>query len=799
MMKKLLLPMFFVVSLFFISHPLNASAQVVDETKLKTAQFDYEDYYQNKVITYRGDSGITFTSYSTKWNTVEKLKALETELLKNKHGEELKLLSTINIFPDYPAGQDVLGQYFAEYTYGSKSVSLSPNRKIYLYGGDKYSTVESIASTMAHEYGHHFTFYHLFKKEHLVPSKWKESQYAQIRHMKQYDPFNQNPVPYKWDLSEILAEDYVELFGSSKAIASHMPMNSVIQSPFENKGIQQYWTEAIQEKEYKPEETIPLYLTDYKSSSLLSLQLTALNLGKLDTYLVAQDDEDKYLPVLFDTFKGAMQVRKWYEGEKLGSKSSWLFSKDQNNGIVFKLIQHSEDGFNRGSERLKINLQNIEGSEISNAKLIEHLTLTKEEIEEKMLQEGIREGVPYELIKAVAAVSSNYEQFQNEQPKVDDNGRIGIMGVKLTAEQAAAQNIDFESLKYSPLYNIEIGVKLLKEHFNDNTLPSMRNKNQQMLEHWYFALMAYRGFTEDTNPQKTDNFQHSIYKYIADITTRDLQEIPYIEASQYNGVVKLTKKVYPLEGATEATSLYTNNQKGYIYTGKGVLYNQPGEKVLTSLPKYTPVLIRENAMLKDGHLFYKVNTFNGQNGYIRAEHIKGGDVTIFSDIVQDEVVSAVGYLQLRGVIEGYGDGTFRPYQSLSREHAAKMIVQELQLTKDPTYKMKSTDVNKDNLYYTQLAILEQYDIMGRGGKLRPKEPLTREQMAAVLARAYSKVYKEAGQERVFKDVKKTSWSYNDINILAENRITVLNEYYRPYENVTRGQFALFLQRSASLK
>lgn len=204
-------------------------------------------------------------------------------------------------------------------------------------------------------------------------------------------------------------------------------------------------------------------------------------------------------------------------------------------------------------------------------------------------------------------------------------------------------------------------------------------------------------------------------------------------------------------------------------------------------------------MLKDGHLFYKVNTFNGQNGYIRAEHIKGGDVTIFSDIVQDEVVSAVGYLQLRGVIEGYGDGTFRPYQSLSREHAAKMIVQELQLTKDPTYKMKSTDVNKDNLYYTQLAILEQYDIMGRGGKLRPKEPLTREQMAAVLARAYSKVYKEAEQERVFKDVKKTSWSYNDINILAENRITVLNEYYRPYENVTRGQFALFLQRSASLK
>lgn len=799
MMKKLLLPMFFVVSLFFIIHPLNTSAQVVDETKLKTAQFDYEDYYQNKVMTYRGDSGVAFISYSTKWNTIEKLKALETELLKNKHGEELRLLSTINIFPDYPAGQDVLGQYFAEYTYGSKSVSLSPNRKIYLYGGDKYSTVENIAPTMSHEYGHHFTFYHLFKKEHLVPSKWKDSQYAQIRHMTQYEPFNQNPVPYKWDLSEILAEDYVELFGSSKAVATHMPMNSEIQSPFENKGIQQYWTDAIQEKGYKPEEAIPLYLTDYKSSSLLSLQLTALKLGTHDTYLVAQDDEDKYLPILLDTFKGVMQVRKWYEGEKLGSKSSWLFSIDQNSGVVFKLIQHSEIGFNRGSERLKINLQNIEESKTSNAKLIEHLNLTKEEIEEKMLQEGIRQSVPYELITAVAAQSSNYEQFQNGQPKVDENGRIGIMGVKLTAEQAAAQNIDFESLKYSPLYNIEVGVRLLKEEFDDNTLPSMKNKNQKMLEHWYFALIAYRGFTEDTNPQKRNSFQHFVYKYIEDMIGRDLKELSYVEASQDNGIVKLTKKVYPSEEATEATSLYTNNQKGYAYTDKGVLYNQPGGKGFTSLLKYTPFLIREKALLKDGHLFYKVNTFNGQNGYIRAEHIKGGDITIFSDIVQGEVVSAVGYLQLRRVIEGYGDGTFRPYQPLSREHAAKMLVQELQLTKDSTYKMKAIDVNKDNLYYTQLAILEQYDIMGRGGELRPKEPLTREQMAAVLARAYSKVYKKAEQERVFKDVKRTSWSYNDINILAENKITVLNEYYRPYENVTRGQFALFLQRSAALK
>lgn len=161
-MRRMPFVLFMFVFLFFFQTP--AHADVVDLTNKAKAQA-YEDYYP-LIARYKGTSGVTFESYSVYWNAT-KLAQLEQELLKNKHGAELSLLGSVKIFPDYPAGQNVLGQYFAQYQVSPK-LALLPNRYIHLYGGNEWTTVEEMATTLAHEYGHHFTYYDLLNKEQRV-------------------------------------------------------------------------------------------------------------------------------------------------------------------------------------------------------------------------------------------------------------------------------------------------------------------------------------------------------------------------------------------------------------------------------------------------------------------------------------------------------------------------------------------------------------------------------------------------------------------------------------------------------
>lgn len=169
------------------------------------------------VAAYTGPKGITVKSYSRQWDHEEKLKALYEELLANFHGEEMDYLSTINIFPDYVYGQGVGGLYHSSYysLTGSGERGYNKGRTIDLAAGDQNSTVDQMAKTLAHEYGHHFTMYYLWMKEGKTFDQWKETRWAKVRGL------TGNPSvgngEHMWAPEEIAAEDYVQLFGSALA------------------------------------------------------------------------------------------------------------------------------------------------------------------------------------------------------------------------------------------------------------------------------------------------------------------------------------------------------------------------------------------------------------------------------------------------------------------------------------------------------------------------------------------------------------------------------------------------------
>jgi hypothetical protein len=794
-----------------------ADASVVDEVRTKSAQSGYEDLY-TLVAQYKGEkSGVTFESYSSLWKDTDKFKQLEDELLKNKHGEELALLGKVIIIPNKPAGENVLGEYMASYKFTPTNVELLSNRTIYLFGGNEFTTVESMAYTLSHEYGHHFTFYQLINKENKMPGTWKKSEYAKSRGIESSTSLAHDETfgEYIWAMPEIMAEDYVQLFGSDTAIKNSTQMNVDLPTPFDVPTIQEYWKQHLQG--YEPKAAIPFYLTSYENNSynanMYNLQLLVQNLDLKPTYIHAAEGTGTYASVRLDTINNLENANKWYNYRELTNDVKWILDKTESDMMRVTAIQHAETGFNRGSKTLKLNYKNLSSNITSGMELYKDSKIyTAAEMKTMLREVALEYGIPPEILKAIAYNETAMQQFNSAgQPIISSDGGIGIMQVTLSAEEAEAKGIDLERLKWDTRYNIQIGAKILKEKWDNPNLPKINDKNPSVVADWYFAIMAYNGLSKRNDPTiyGANAYQEKVIDTIRNhslipITYNDIEKInisyPYPDKpdimvftdSQYKWP-NLNEKSRQMWSAGKMVYSW-NNQLSYSN-----LRNDVDSSVKMQLPHFTPLEIIagpfEVAGIENHYSMYQVRG-NGFEGYIASSNIMEGNVTLFTDVTFGESASAITYLQLKNIISGYPDGTFKPNQALTRRQAAAMLVKELGLTLPEGYTMKATDMKPGDANYREMAIVEAHGLMGRNGKLNPKGNLTRAQMAQIMVEAYGKIYEAPVGKTNFTDVATDNWSYNYINTLAYNDITVTSGgAFRPNGHVTRSQFSLFLMRT----
>jgi hypothetical protein len=155
----------------------------------------------------------------------------------------------------------------------------------------------------------------------------------------------------------------------------------------------------------------------------------------------------------------------------------------------------------------------------------------------------------------------------------------------------------------------------------------------------------------------------------------------------------------------------------------------------------------------------------------------------------------ISYLAGKGIISGYPDGTFRPNNPITRQQVAAMLVQAFELDyknrPDPGFK----DVKKGAYYYQAIAaVADEGLIRGSNGSFRPSEHVTRAQMAAILSRALD--FKPELEQR-FLDVEKDYWAYGEINAISQNGISwgKQGNVFVPGELTTRAQFSVFLART----
>lgn len=200
------------ITLMYVSFTIIYSSTIYAKPRME---------YGDALQTYTPIIGPKIVSYSKQWDSAEKLEEVYNELLNNFYSDEINYLDSIYIYPDSPEG--INGAYYESSTINNRGkYSYENNAYIELFNGDEYVDISQLALTLAHEYGHHFTFYYLITSENKYYNEWYDTKYAQIRQLHKYEDINYGTLDeisytHQWDIAEILAFDYVQLFGSELA------------------------------------------------------------------------------------------------------------------------------------------------------------------------------------------------------------------------------------------------------------------------------------------------------------------------------------------------------------------------------------------------------------------------------------------------------------------------------------------------------------------------------------------------------------------------------------------------------
>ena len=245
--------------------------------------------------------------------------------------------------------------------------------------------------------------------------------------------------------------------------------------------------------------------------------------------------------------------------------------------------------------------------------------------------------VPPEIVKAIAeGESGNWRHFDinGEAIVTADNG-IGIMQIT----NQAGYNQD--RLKSDIVYNIKAGVKTLDDMFKRKDLPSINGGKRDVLEHWYFAIMAYNGtkpvnspIVQATGQRNANAYQERILRIIEKLELIDLKELPFSRKhfqydSNSRGNIKFSAMNYDFDlPLTKSKYFFETNQKVSATTNvkfrtkpttdspsMGTL--RKGEIVTITGPfEYEEVSTKKNHFV-----WYPVKRNDGTEGYVASSYL----------------------------------------------------------------------------------------------------------------------------------------------------------------------------------
>ncbi|MBH0169321.1 transglycosylase SLT domain-containing protein [Fictibacillus sp. 18YEL24] len=257
---------------------------------------------------------------------------------------------------------------------------------------------------------------------------------------------------------------------------------------------------------------------------------------------------------------------------------------------------------------------------------MEKIVLPQNKMKDLITEVAIENGIPPEILKAIAYQESGntlkFQQFKNNgEPIISSDNGIGIM--QITNHPTAV----VEDLKYDTRYNIEIGAKLLKEKWSwtGDLLPRINDGDPDVLENWYFAVLAYNGRSSINHPTNSGNYQNKIFEFIrssSQVKVFNFNNLVY-DISVNNGILDFTPKLqYETNIQNKTTQIYKAGQTLKITTSTKF---RPEPNTIVK-EKYTLAAGNEVQILEKGisdatginhFVFYKVKVNStGDIGYV---------------------------------------------------------------------------------------------------------------------------------------------------------------------------------------
>jgi len=273
-----------------------------------------------------------------------------------------------------------------------------------------------------------------------------------------------------------------------------------------------------------------------------------------------------------------------------------------------------------------------------------------QEINKLLTESAIQFDIPPEIAKTLAYQESAWHQFENGEPKVSDDGGIGIMQVTNDSR------FDQERLKTDIQYNINAGLQKLNEKFTweDGKLPKLNNNERDILENWYFAVLAYNGKVPSNSPiykadgsRNTNSYQERFYNKldsannsmgiypipfdfkVSDFTyteqppllifNRDSYQIPY--HLLHPETHKFTSNDLVLSAASANIRQAPSTSSGKVKTlpnGKREAFTILDSFVYDESYKYDPSVDMRNKQ----YVWYKVKLHDGTIGYTASGGLK---------------------------------------------------------------------------------------------------------------------------------------------------------------------------------
>ena len=139
----------------------------------------------------------------------------------------------------------------------------------------------------------------------------------------------------------------------------------------------------------------------------------------------------------------------------------------------------------------------------------------------------------------------------------------------------------------------------------------------------------------------------------------------------------------------------------------------------------------------------------------------------FKDVDEGKWYAAsVGFMEKRGIIGGYSDGSFKPNKSITRAEFAKILAGYAGLT--PGGSARFSDVKGGHWAEGYIAAVADRGYMSgrREGKFDPTAEITRQEVVTAMNKAMQrtpdKAFLDTYAKNPFSDVKSNAWSYYQI-------------------------------------